>query len=192
MCCAGAGNSKGPVCRKQILVAETGLSSLIMKYAVIAAMTAVAAPTIATVLATCVAAADPAPPQQAAVCNKAANSSGALDNAQTFAPNGDVLICKPGAQVGLWQRINGIQRPVEVWFTYGPEATLAAGDVTPGQTWIGFNGSGPGTTCTAEQTSTSGGPPVVTTVNYDQMTDFHLLPNLATLKLKGSCSWRKA
>jgi hypothetical protein len=123
-----------------------------MKYTVIAAITAATASTIAMVLATGVAAADPATPQQAGVCNKAANSSGALDNAQTFAPNGDVLICKPGAQVGLWQRINGIQRPVEAWFTYGPEATLAAGDVTPGQTWVGFNGSGAGTTCTAEQT----------------------------------------
>jgi len=162
-----------------------------MKYGVIAAMTVVTVSTIATEMAAGVAAADPVVPQQAAVCNKAAGSSGALDNAQTFAPNGDVLICTPGPQVGLWQRVDGIQRPVEAWFTFGPEATLTAGDVTPGQTWVGWNGYA-GTTCTVEQTSTAGGPPVVMTINYDQLQDFHLLPDLATLKFRGACDWRKA
>ncbi|MCW2662516.1 MAG: hypothetical protein JWP83_3668 [Mycobacterium sp.] len=90
-------------------------------------MTVLIAPTIAAGVASGVAVADPAMPQPAGVCNKAAGSSAALDNAQTFAPNGDVLMCVPGPQVGLWQRVNGIQRPIQAWFTYGPQARWPRG-----------------------------------------------------------------
>jgi hypothetical protein len=157
----------------------------------IAAITTLTASTTTLVLAVGIARADPPVPQQGDVCNKTASSDAAMDNAQTFAPNGDVLICKPGPQVGMWNRLDGIQHPIQTWFTYGPEATLSAGDVTPGQWWVGFDGHS-GTTCTVTQTSTSGGPPKVTTVNFDQMQDFQLLPDVASLKLKGPCDWRSA
>jgi hypothetical protein len=160
-----------------------------VKHSVIAAMTVFTASIVAAVFAAGGVAADLAVPQPGGECR-------ALDNAQTFSPTGDVLICPPGSNVQvvtrLWQRVDGIQRPVQAWFTYGPEATLAADDVTASaRTWVGWNGFA-GTTCTAEQTSTSGGPPVVMPINYDQLQEFHLLPDLATLKLKGSCDWRPA
>ena len=155
-------------------------------------MTVLPASTIAVAFTAGIAAADSPVPQPAGVCNKAAGSSAALDNAQTFAPNGDVLMCVPGPQVGLWQRVGGIQRPIQAWYTYGPEVTLAAADVAPsGLTWVGWNQDPDKTPCTAEQIP-AGGPTAVMPIRYDQLQDFHLIPNLTTLKLKGSCSWRPA
>jgi hypothetical protein len=117
--------------------------------------------------------------------------SGALDNAQTFTPQHDVLICTPGAQVGLWQRVDGIQRPVETWFTYGPEATLTADDILPATSWVSVPAK-VDVVCTVVQTPAGGGPPVTRANDTGHFVDFPLIPNLATLKLSGYCNWRKA
>jgi hypothetical protein len=136
-----------------------------------------------------IAQADIAVPKAGAACNKSAGSSFAMDGSQTFSPQGEILLCAKGEPAGVWQHLDDIQRPAQIWFTYGPPATLTAGDVTPGSHWIGFSGND----CTAEQTSTTGGPPVVKPIQAGApFTDFFLLQDLATLKLTGSCQWRTA
>src|SRR5258708_33749446 len=108
-----------------------------------------------------------------------------MNGAQPFSPEGEVLLCVKGDPVSIWQHLDGIERPAQIWFTYGPEATLTANDVTPGEHWIGFGGSG----CTAEQTSTTGGPPVVTTVAGGPFTDLPPLPHPAPFKPQGARTW---
>jgi hypothetical protein len=151
-------------------------------------MAAFTASTSAAVLAAGIAHADRAVPQPGAACGGSVDSSGAMNGAQAFSPQGEVLLCVKGDPVSVWQHLDGIQRPAQIWFTYGPDATSTANDITPGEHWIGFSGSG----CTATQTSTTGGPSVVTTVGGGPFTDLRLLPDLDTLKLKGSCTWRKS
>jgi hypothetical protein len=152
-----------------------------MKRCVIAAMTAFTAPTIAAVFAAGIAHADNAP-QPGAACM-------AMTGAQTISPQGEALLCVPGGPAYVWQHLDGIQRPVQIWFTYGPDSTLAAGDVTPGENWVGFGGHG----CSVAQTSTGGGPPVVKQIqDVPDYTGFQLLPDLATVTFKGACTWRKS
>ena len=144
---------------------------------------------MAVMLSAGIAQADSAVPIAGAACNKSAGSSFAMDGSQTFSPQGEILLCAKGEPAGVWQHLDDIQRPAQIWFTYGPPATLTAGDVTPGSHWIGFSGND----CTAEQTSTTGGPPVVKPIQAGApFTDFFLLQDLATLKLTGSCQWRTA
>jgi hypothetical protein len=160
-----------------------------MKRSLTVTMTALTGVTIAAVLATGIAYADRAVPKAGAPCGGSADSSGAMDGSQTFTAQGEILLCAKGNPVSIWQHLDDIARPAQTWFTYGPPATLTAGDVTPGSHWIGFSGND----CSAEQTSTAGGPPVVKPIQAGApFTDFFLLPDLATLKLTGSCQWRTA
>ena len=160
-----------------------------MKRSLTVTMTALTGVTIAAVLATGIADADRAVPKAGAPCGGSADSSGAMDGSQTFTAQGEILLCAKGNPVSVWQHLDDIARPAQTWFTYGPPATLTAGDVTPGSHWIGFSGND----CSAEQTSTAGGPPVVKPIQAGApFTDFFLLPDLATLKLTGSCQWRTA
>jgi hypothetical protein len=102
-----------------------------------------------------------------------------------FHRRGELLLCVKGDPVSVWQHLDDLQRPVQIWFTYGPEATLTASDVLPAERrWVGFAGNGH---CTEEQTPNDGGPPVSMP---DELMDFPLIPNLATLRLKGACDWR--
>ena len=103
-----------------------------------------------------------------------------MAGAQAFTPQGEVLLCPTGDPVAVWTHLDEIQRPAEVWYTYGPPATLSANDVTPGSHWIGFGGKD----CSAIQTSTAGGSPVVRPIQAGApFTDVFVLPDLTTLKL---------
>jgi hypothetical protein len=118
-------------------------------------------------------------------------ASGALDAAQTLTPQGEALLCVKNGDASVWQHLDGLQRPVETWFTYGPSTTLTAGDIGPAISWV----SSPvkvDSVCTAVQTPSDGGPSETHTNNTGQYRDFHLLPNMATLQLSGFCNWRKA
>ena len=131
---------------------------------------------------------NPPAPQPGNVCNKTGDSVAANDGAQTFAGEG-VLMCVPGAQVGMWERVDGIQRPVHTWFTYGPTATLTGEDVIAGEYWVGSPVRVDGI-CTEEQTDGSGGPPVTRTNSSPGMYfNFPLIPNVATVKFTGYCNW---
>lgn len=131
---------------------------------------------------------NPAPPQPGIVCNKTGDSVAANDGAQTFAADG-VLKCVPGPQVGMWERLDGIERPVHTWFTYGPTATLTGEDVIAGEYWVGSPVRVDGF-CTVEQTDGSGAPPVTRQNGSPGMYfDFPLIPNVATVKLSGYCNW---
>ena len=94
-------------------------------------------------------------------------------------------------QGSQWQHLDGLQRPVETWFTYGPSTTLSAGDIGPANSWV----SSPvklDSVCTAVQIPSDGAPPVTHTNDTGQYRDFHLIANLDTLQLSGFCNWRKA
>jgi hypothetical protein len=135
---------------------------------------------ISPVFAAAIAHADRAAPQAGTPCGPA------YGNAQTLSPQQEILSCVNGQ----WQRVDTIQRPVQTWFTYGPEATLTGDDVTPAQEWVGIP-TVQGTLCSAEQTAATGGPPEVDSnkSNLNMYFDFRLIPNLATLKLSGFCNW---
>jgi hypothetical protein len=143
-----------------------------------------------TMAATGIAGADPGAPQAGAPCwGYEANS--ALEGAQTMSPQNEVLVCVKTDAGSQWQHLDGFQRPVETWFTYGPETTLSAGDILPAVSWV----SSPvkvDSVCTAVQTPSDGGPSVTHTNTSGQYRDFLLIPNLATLKVSGYCNWRKA
>jgi hypothetical protein len=133
--------------------------------------------------------ADPVVPQAGAVCSQAANSSMAMVGSQTFSPQHEVLLCASANPKPVWQHLDDIQRPATIWFTYGPDATLNTNDVASGSNWVGFGGKG----CSVVQTSTDGGPPVTKTIqDVPAYTAFQVLPNVATLTLKGACQWRVA
>jgi hypothetical protein len=153
-----------------------------MKRSMTAAMATVAAPGIAG--------ADPGAPQADAPCwGYQANS--ALEGAQTMSPQNEALICVKTGEESQWQHLDGLQRPVETWFTYGPATTLTADDIGPANSWV----SSPvkiDSVCTAVQTPSDGGPPVTHTNSTGQYRDFHLIPNMASLQMSGYCNWRKA
>ncbi|GAB3006351.1 hypothetical protein MBOU_07160 [Mycobacterium bourgelatii] len=132
--------------------------------------------------------ADRATPQPGAPCSGSADSSGAIVGSQTFSPQGEVLLCAKDADpISVWQHLDGIQRPVQIWFSYGPDATLNADDgFVSGQYWVAGARSG---RCTVVQTPSTAGPPVVKTSNSERM-DFKLIPDLATITFKGECDWR--
>jgi hypothetical protein len=159
-----------------------------MKYRVTIAMTTVTSAVVAAMLGTGIAHADRVP-TVGNTCRGSGDSSGAMAGAQSFTPQGEVLLCPTSDPVAVWTHLDEIQRPAETWYTYGPPATLTANDVTPGGHWIGFGGND----CSAVQTSTAGGSPVVKPIQAGApFTDVFVLPDLATLKLTGSCQWRTA
>jgi hypothetical protein len=145
---------------------------------------------VAAMVAGGIAAAEPAAPQAGAPC-WGIEGSGALYDAQTLSPQQEALICVKNDQGSQWQHLDGLQRPVETWFTYGPEATLSAADILPAFSWVSSPVKGD-SVCTAVQTPADGGPPATHTNNVGQYRDFPLIPNLASLKLSGYCNWRKA
>lgn len=157
-----------------------------MRHALPAAITS----SVALLLGVAQAHADPATPQAGSPC-WGIEGSGALESAQTFAPQGDVLLCVKSDQGSEWQRLDGVQRPVETWFTYGPAQTLSAQDVLPAVSWVSASGS-TSNVCTAVQTSSDGSAPVTHTNDTGYFRDFHLIPNLAALTMSGNCNWRKA
>ena len=155
----------------------------------VAAATTIIAVGFAPGITVGIAHADPVVPQAGAVCSQAANSSMAMVGSQTFSPQHEVLLCASANPKPVWQHLDDIQRPATIWFTYGPDATLSAGDVSPGSNWIGFSGKG----CSVVQTSTKGGAPVTKPIqDVPDYTAFQVLPDVATLTLKGACQWRVA
>jgi hypothetical protein len=156
-----------------------------MKRVVTAAMT-----TAAVVLAAGVAHANPAPPQSGSPCFRT-EDGGALNGAQTYSPQGEVLICLGNYESSQWQPLDGLQRPVETWFTYGPAQTLSAADILPAVAWVSASGRA-ADVCTAVQTPSDGGSPVTHTNDTGYYRDFLLIPDLAALTLSGNCNWRKA
>ena len=157
-----------------------------MKHTVTAAMI----PIMAAGLAVVPAHADPAAPQAGSPCWGIEGSS-ALENAQTLTRQGEVLICVKNDQGSQWQHLDGIQRPAETWFTYGPEQALTADDILPATSWVSAP-AGAGAVCTAIQTPTDSGPPVTRANDSGQFRDFALIPDLGTLKISGYCNWRRA
>lgn len=158
-----------------------------MKRGVTAAMLTASA--VGAIVATGIASADPAVPKAGAACNVAAGSPAANNGAQTLTPQREVLICESGDNAGVWQQLDGLQRPVRNFFTYGPGIGLTGGDVTAGEWWAGM-ANNEGTKCTEAQTDGSGRPPVSQT-NKGDVFDFELIPNLTTLTLSGHCNWVK-
>jgi hypothetical protein len=110
------------------------------------------------VMATGIAGADPGAPQAAGAPCWGFEANGALDDAQTVTPQGEVLICVKTDQGSQWQHLDGLQRPVETFFTNGPATTLSAGDILPANSWV----SSPvkiDSVCTAVQIPADGGRP---------------------------------
>jgi hypothetical protein len=134
--------------------------------------------------------ANPAAPQAGAPC-WGIEGSGALYDAQTLTPQGEVLSCVKNDQGSQWQHLDGLPRPVETFFTYGPGATLSADDILPAISWVS-SPAGAGSVCTAVQTPSDGGPPVTHTNHVGMYRDFHVIPNLGSMTLSGFCNWRKA
>src|SRR5690242_19674939 len=99
------------------------------------AVATLAGAAVAALLGTGIAHADRVP-KVGNACRGSGDSSGAMAGSQTFAPNGEVLLCPTGDPVAVWTHLAGIQRPATLWYTYGPPATLTANDVTPGSPWI--------------------------------------------------------
>ena len=91
-----------------------------MKRGVTVAMATV---TMSVMASTGIAHGDPGAPQAGAPC-WGFEASSALDDAQTLSPQGEV--CVKTDQGSQWQHLDGFQRPVETWFTYGPATTLSA------------------------------------------------------------------
>jgi hypothetical protein len=151
---------------------------------------AMATAAMSVMAATGIAGANPGAPQAGTAC-WGYEASDALYDAQTLTPQGEALICVKTDQGSQWQHLDGLQRPVETWFTYGPSAMLSAGDILPAFSWV----SSPvkvDSVCTAVQTPSDGGPSVTHTNNVGQYRDFRLIDNLDTLQLSGFCNWRKA
>jgi hypothetical protein len=147
-----------------------------------------AATAAAVMLSAGIACADPVP-KVGNTCRGSGDSSAASAGSQAFDPQGDVLLCPFGESIAVWTHVDGVQRPAESWYTYGPAATLTANDVTPGSHWIGYGGND----CSVIQTSTAGGSPVVKQIQAGApYTDFYVLPDLASLKFVGACDWRTA
>lgn len=159
-----------------------------MKHNVTVAITSISASIV--VFATGTAYADPATPQAGAPC-WASVDGGALDNAQTLTPQGEVLLCVKNDQGSQWQHLDGLQRPVETFFTAGPEQTLTAEDIGDATVWVSAP-AGSGAVCTAVEIPSDGGQPVTKTNDLGHFNDFSLIPNLSTLKVSGHCNWRKA
>jgi hypothetical protein len=113
-----------------------------------------------------------------------------IANAEPGAPQADAP-CWGIEGSGARHHLDGLQRPVETFFTYGPGAVLSASDILPATSWVSAP-AGAGSVCTAVQTASDGGPPVAHTNTRGQYTDFLLTPNLASMELSGYCNWRKA
>jgi len=82
-----------------------------------------------------IAGANPGAPQAGTPC-WGYEASDALYDAQTLTPQGEALISVKTDQGSQWQHLDGLQRPVETWFTYGPVTTLSAGDILPALSWV--------------------------------------------------------
>jgi hypothetical protein len=161
-----------------------------MKRGLTAAMATFTTSMVAMMIAAGIANAEPAAPKADAPC-WGIEGSGALYDAQTLTPQGEVLICVKNDQGSQWHHLDGLQRPVETFFTYGPGAVLRASDILPATSWVSAP-AGAGSVCTAVQTASDGGPPVTHTNTRGQYTDFLLTPNVASMELSGYCNWRKA
>ena len=77
---------------------------------------------LSVMAATGIAHADPVAPQAGAPC-WGFEASSVLYDAQTLTPQSEVLVCVKTDQGSQWQHLDGFQRPVETWFTYGPATT---------------------------------------------------------------------
>lgn len=121
----------------------------------------------------------------------ATEDGGALQDSQTFGPQGEVLLCVKTETGSEWQPLAGLRKPVETWYTYGPPQTLAGADVLPAVSWVSASGN-PAVVCTAVQTPTGGGAPVTHTNDTGYYRDFRVIPDLATITFSGNCNWRKA
>jgi len=97
-------------------------------------------------------------------------------------------MCVKGDQGSHWQHVDGVQRPVHSWFTYGPTETLHGDDVIPGEWWVGVPVK-VDSICAVEQQPSTGGPSEGRSNNTGQYFGFQLLPNLDVLSLKGYCNW---
>lgn len=118
-------------------------------------------------------------------------NGGAMENAQTFAPGGAVLRCVKSDAGSEWQRLEGVSRPADTWYTYGSPQTLNAADILTANSWVSASGS-TGEVCTAVQAPTGGGLATTHTNGTGYYRDFRLIPELATLTLSGHCNWRAA
>jgi hypothetical protein len=132
------------------------------------------------------AAADNIAPAAGASCGVASANAQTYANAQSGPPY-DVLRCEGVGEDLYWQPVNGIQRPAQAWYTYGPTETLHAGDLA-GDWWVGV----PATLddiCVADQRTVTGRTESASN-NTGQYFGFHLVPDLDVLTLKGSCRWQ--
>jgi hypothetical protein len=157
-----------------------------------AAMTTLTSLVIAGVMVAPVVSADPpAKPQAGASCEMAQQL-----NAQTF-PNGrsgasepDVLMCVKGDQHNVWQHIDGLQRPVHYFYTYGPTETLFPADLNLGEFWDGV-GATQNDLCAETQSFNDGRSETLTNNGgQSQYFGFTLKPEMTRLDLGGNCRWQ--
>ena len=155
------------------------------------AMTTLTALVTAGVMAAPVVSADPpAQPQAGASCDIAQPNGQTFPNGREGASEPDVLICVKGDQHNVWQHIDGLQRPVHYFYTYGPTETLFAADVNLGEFWDGVSATRNG--LCAETQSLSDGRSETLTNNGGQSMyfGFTLSPDMTRLDLGGNCSWQ--
>jgi hypothetical protein len=152
------------------------------------AMATFAATIVAALVAAPVGFADPpVAPKDGAPCDAADPNSQTFAKPRSGTAEPEVLLCV-GFQGRRWQRIDGLQRPVHFFYTYGPTETLYPADVNLGEFWDGV-GSTTDAICVEEQTFTDGRPPETRSNNVGQYFGFPLSHAMASLSLKGNCRW---
>jgi hypothetical protein len=180
--------------RRIAIVATTTLTASIIAVttvtASIIAVTTVTASIIAMAVDAPVASADPpVQPQAGAACDIAGLNTQTFANPQSYVTQPDVLMCVKGDQGLRWAPVDGIQRPLHNWITYGPTQTLHPDDVIVGEFWDGVPVT-MDSICVEEQTFPTGGDPETKSNNTGQYFGFTLSPNMTSLRLKGYCTWQ--
>jgi hypothetical protein len=151
--------------------------------------TAFALATIALLLSSAVATADPVAPQADTSC-----PSNYAD-AMTLAAGATMpLVC----QNGQWQAVSTPQPPSDRWLSYGPEMPLyGEGRRNPNVRSGDWTATPQDSTsrCRAEQSTVLSpgvvSPPEVTEAPQGQPLEFTILPRLFDIRLTGYCLWER-
>jgi hypothetical protein len=144
---------------------------------------------MAAVVTSPVAIADPAPqPKAGASCQLADPDSQTFAEPRSGSAEPKVLLCT-GNQGRTWQPIDGLQRPVHKFYTYGPTAILYPPDLNLGELWDGV-GATTSDICVESQSFADGRPQETGSNNTGQYFGFTLSPDMTILTLKGNCRWQ--
>jgi hypothetical protein len=95
-----------------------------------------------------------------------------------------------GDQHNVWQHIDGLQRPVHYFYTFGPTATLFPPDLNLGEFWDGVSTTR-NDLCAETQSLNDGRSETLTNNGgQSQYFGFTLSPDMTRLDLGGNCRWQ--